>query len=172
VEHHKALYDTALQRRDFSASNYYAMRFDRVPDFMCSGATQLEVSFAGERLQDWAAPREAAFLDYATFTLTATDTGGIAIFNWLGEGEATMAFIKLLDALTDEQIPHAITRFVFEYFENVYMSPDWWEALDEDPRESILLRQWTAMGHEDDCLVDDPVRAVCWKVAARESNVI
>ena len=172
VGHHKALYGTALQRRDFSASNCYVVRFDRVPDFMCSGATQLEVSLARARLQNCAVPREAGFLDYATFTLTATDTVGIAIFNWLGEGEATMAFIRSLDVLTDEQIPHAITRFVFEYFENVYMSPDWREVLDEDHCESLLLRQWTVIGREDDRLVDDLVRAVSWKVTARESNVV
>lgn len=170
VIHYKVKYDEALTRDEFSESRFYVIRFAEVPEFMCSGATQPEFDFAGERLQDWESPREEGFLDYLTFTLTAADTGGIAIFNWLDGADAVAAFIRSLDALSDAELPHALVRFVFEYFENTYMSPDWWEQLDEDSRESLLLRHWASRRHDEDCLVDDRVRAVSWTVIARETN--
>jgi len=170
VTHYKERYDNALTRGDFSASRYYVIRFAEIPEFMCSGATQPEFDFAGERLQDWESSREEGFLDYLTFTLTAVDSGGIAIFNWLDGAETVTAFIRSLKALSDAELPHALVRFVFEYFENTYMSPERWEHLDEDATESLLLRHWTGIRHDEECLVDDKVRVLSWTVVARETN--
>lgn len=173
IEFHKAAFDEALLRSDYSMVNLYIIRLDRVPDVMCSGATQPEYDFDGNQIQDWY-DREAE-LDWFTYSLIATDTGGAAVFSWMGDQPACLRFIKSLDSLRDDQISHALVRFTFEYFENSYFSPDWYEGLDAKSQRKLLVRQLTeatpSYPRSPDCLKDDGLRIVSWVVQARETNL-
>ena len=80
------------------------------------------------------------------------------------------------DKLSDNQIPHAICRFTFEYFENVFIAPGWWESLDSIAQNVIIDRQitggWsTGDERETSALKDDGLRLVNWRVVSRKTNV-
>lgn len=84
--------------------------------------------------------------------------------------------MRSLEALRDQELPHAIVRFTFETFENVFASPDWWEGLDNETQKKLLARQLSGMAlsgteRTADCLMDDGVRAVNWAVSSRETNI-
>jgi len=177
VEYHKQLYDVKLIAADYSDVSYYAVCFDRVPDFMCSSAILLEMDFRGNVLQDSQDFKDLnKRLLQCSFSLIGTDTGGAAIFSWLGANPLGIRFIESLDSYSDDDITHAILRFTFEFFENVAISPKWWESLTQDGKD--IIRQRTKAGldlygqRSPKCLMDDGARLIEWKVTARSKEII
>lgn len=173
--HYKAAYDRALSTQNFSDTHYYVICLNNVPDFLCSGAILPEHTFDGKSLQHLSDTSKQ--IEHITFSLIPTDSGGAAVFSWHGKSNVGEQFIKSLDALRDHELPHAIVRFVFESFENVFASPVWWDNLDNMVQKKLLQRQLSGLpssGPEGDAsrLVDDGVRAVQWKVLSRETNIM
>ena len=171
LEHHRQIYDNALMISDFSDVHYYVIELDRIPDFMCSGTVQPDYDFHGNVLQDWT--DTTIMLDHITLSLIATDKGGAAVFSWCGKNEASEKLVKSLHSLADDQIPHALVRYVFENFENVYASPAWWEALDKATQKKLLARLLSTLNtrRTSACLKDDGLRVVSWKVTDRKTNL-
>lgn len=97
------------------------------------------------------------------------------VFSWLGKSEAAERFVKSLHALSDHELPHAIVRFSFEYFENIFVSPVWWEGLSNSTQQILLQRQRAGLPSSPErtarCLVDDGLRVVNWSIASRETNI-
>lgn len=176
VEHTKAAYDDALLRGDFSRVSAYVLHFDRTPDVLCSGGCLLEADFAGNPLQREALSDPAARPAETSLSILPTDTGGAAVFCWLGHTEAGAAFTRSLDALADDGVGHAVVRFVFEFLENKVMAPSWWDGLPEAARQALTQRMMTALNpfveREPTCLLDDGVRAVNWRVTARSVRML
>jgi hypothetical protein len=173
LEYHKLQFDSALINQDFSQVRYYVVRFDRTPDFMCSGVLQPEYDFQGNLLQDLT--DGDAILDAIGFSLIATDTGGAAVFSWLGVSEPAKRLVASLDALPDDAIPDAIRRFAFTFFENLYVSPDWWENLGDLIKRGLIIRTRLGLSGEGKipktCLRNDGLHIVEWDVTARQTNV-
>lgn len=159
--HYKTAYDQALLASNFSEANYYVLRLDKTPEFLCASPLAPDFDFAGELLQD---PMNISLvLDHLVFSMIATDSGGAVIFSWLGQSKAAVQLVKSLDVLSDKELPHAIVRFAFEYFENIFASPIWWESLDTTAQQHLLKRQASGLpstGKAVDCLTDDGLRVV------------
>jgi hypothetical protein len=171
IEHHNKIYERGLIGSDYSDERFYIIELDHTPDFMCSGTTQPEYDFEGNLLQDLS--ETTSLLDHITFSLIATDTGGAAVFSWYGENKASERLIKSLHLLTDEQIPHAVARYVFEFYENVYAAPEWWEGLDAPTQKTLLARLLSSLEtiRAPSCLIDDSLQVVEWKVTSRKTNL-
>jgi hypothetical protein len=142
---------------------------------MCSSLLYPECDFAGQLVQDLADLDKK--LDLLTYSLIATDTGGAFVFAWSKDSnESCVKLVKSFDALTDDLVPHAIVRFLFEFCENRYSSPEWWDGLGEVNRNKLEERFLLAASPEHPrsslCLLDDSVRAASWKVTSKVSNVI
>jgi hypothetical protein len=131
----KAKYDDIIISEDYSDVKYFVIRIKNIPEVVCSGAIIPEYSFSGELLQDLA--DQAVDLDQLSFNLIATSTGGAIIFNWIGTCLNNDKFVKSLVELQPSEIGNAIIKFCFEYFENVFLSPDWWESLPEPQKNSL-----------------------------------
>jgi SEC-C motif-containing protein len=175
IQLYKTAYDRALQRSDFSEVRYYVVRFDCIPDVLCSGAMHPQFEFQGTLLQDLRT--YGTLPDHLSFSLITTDTGGAAVFSWLGENRASEKFVKSLASLSNDLLPHTILRFTFEHFENIFVSPDWWEGLAETAKQALLFRQMTItmpqrMTRDSNYLSDDGLRVISWKIVARETNLI
>jgi len=176
LEHYKNLYDQRLLSEDYSDTNYYIIRFASIPDIMCSAVLFPEVDFHGNVLQDLlrigSISERGAHL---TYSLIATDEGGAAVFSWIGDDLAPIQFVNSLDKLKDQEIPNALLRFNFEFFENTAISPDWWDNLTMEQQQLISNRLSKAVSfnteRKPDCLVDDGLRAVTWSVISRETNL-
>lgn len=175
MQHHKDAYDQALLSADFSHFRYYIIELDNTPNFLCSGATQPQYDFDGRLLQKVTIHNIHSFLDHITFSIIVTDHGGAVVFGWLGKSNSAKKFIRSLHAIPDNLLPEAIVRFTFEYFENVYISPDWWEILDEPAQQKLKIRQITETSSDrkriPGCLKDDGHRTVSWKIIARKTNL-
>lgn len=169
----KSEYDNALLSGDYSQVHYYIIKFNNTPDIMCSAGHFPSFDFEGKMLQDLG--DSDAKLDHLTFSIIATDSGGAAIFSWLGDCPASIDFIKSLHAQSDSDIPHSLVRYIFEHFENTFFSPNWWESLSEAARHIIQKRYSTAVNpfkkRYPDCLIDDGLRAVSWAISSRDTNL-
>lgn len=177
INHYKTLSDGLLLAGDFSDVSYYAVLFDTVPDFMCSSAILLEMDFKGNQLQtleDFSKTNNR--LKQITFSLIGTDSGGAAIFSWLGENPLGIRFIDSLDSFSDADLPHAICRFSFEFFENVAISPKWWDDLAAKDKQILESRTQSGLDpasqRSPKCLTDDGLRVVNWKVASRSKVIV
>lgn len=177
LTHHKALYDPVLLSGDFSDVSYYAILFDNVPDFMCSSGILLEMDFRGNFLQtpeDFSKTSER--LKQCTFSLIGTDTGGAAIFSWLGPNDLGIRFVDSLNSYSDGDLPHAILRFSFEFFENLAIAPRWWNALSEQNKQALLARIQTGLlltaERDPKCLMDDGLRLINWRVKKRVRDIV
>ena len=172
IEIYKRIYDQVLLTKDYSQVKYYVVRFDRTPDILCGGGQFPAFDFDGNKLQDLRNLNEQ--MKHLTFSLIATKSGGIAMFSWIGENTPAKKLIGSLNSQSDKQISHSIVRYIFEFFENSYFSPNWWEGLTDKTKQSLERRFNIAISFANrkaNCLLDDGVRAVSWNVISRETNI-
>lgn len=134
---------------------------------MVSTMLNPEVDFDGNVLQTLAPD---APVEWVSFSLIGTDTGGAAVFAWLGNGnEVARCLIDSLERLPDDQLPDAIVRFAFEMAENTFAAPDWWDDIAPEVQRRLLTRMETGgvPVRRRDALKDDGLRTVRWNVADR-----
>lgn len=170
MDDHKKQFDSMLAGHDYSEIRAFIVMFEHVPDILCSGAIYPESDFAGQPLQDLG--NHAKKMELITFSLIATDSGGAFVFAWHSSGDAVCRPLATsLDSLTDDELPPAIVRFVFEFCENHYLNPDWWDKADQNVKDALTNRLQTSAssweGRSTTCLVDDGIRAISWKVTGR-----
>ena len=174
----KSYYDGVIFERGFDGLDYYVATFSKTPEVMCSGTTQVTHDFRGKKFA------ELGHLDvqanWLTFSLIATDDGGAAIFSWPADHAGSKRVLMSLNDLSDADQPHAIIRFIFEFFENTYFSPDWWDGLEKHVQVQLKERQLRDMvgpwGEQDrprpdDCLTDDGIKAVDWPEIRRLTSI-
>lgn len=170
LEVHKQKFESMLLAGDYSKLQGYLVTFADKPEVLCAGGLFPECDFAGQPLQylgDF-----SKTLDQITFSLIATEQDGAFIFVWHMSSDASCRKLAAsLDALSDAELPHAIVRFVFEFCENRYFNPDWWDRADQKTRDALMSRFEIAAASDKlraaTCLLDDDIRAVSWKVTGR-----
>ena len=173
----KQHYDSILFENRLDYLNYYVAEFDSRPEVMCSGINQATHDFRGNQLDDLTNMNSES--DWHSFSLIATDYGGAAVFCWPADHSNSEAVIRSLHALPDTDLPHALVRFTFEFFENTYFEPDWWDGLGSRAQMSLKQRQLRGLidfgdrpdfERPDNCLLDDGIRAVDWPVVSRVTS--
>ena len=70
------------------------------------------------------------------------DAGGAAIFSWPADHIKSRDVLRTLHGVPDAALPHAIVRFMFEFFENTYFSPAWWDGLESSVQASAGPTGW------------------------------
>lgn len=172
LETDKVAYDQCLTSNNFSQVQYYIIRINSTPDFMFSGSVMPDYDFSGAKIQDLTDYNQKP--DLVNVSLINTDTGGAIVFSWVGKNKAAEQLLRSLHALNDNEICHAIVRFSFEYIENIFLSPNWWEGLNNEERDSLINRMASGIRpdklRKPDCLQDDSIRVVNWQVTNRETN--
>ena len=174
----KRLYEQVLFEERYSSLDYYVVEFRQSPEIMCSAITQATHDFRERRIHELGNLNVPA--TSLAFSLLATDYGGAAVFSWPVNHMKCGDVINTLYELSDIELPHAIVRFTFEFFENTYFSPDWWDRLGASARRIFKERQLRDIvdplegpkfPRPDDCLLDDGLRTVSWPVVSRSSSL-
>jgi hypothetical protein len=164
----KQRYDAVQRSGDLSAIRSYIVFIEQTPDFMACGGLHPLWDFAGNVLQELTL---GSVPDTFTFATIACESGGAIVFTWLGDARAPLSFVESLDALRDQDIPAAVSRFTFSSCENTYLRPEWWEQLPTVAQTALLARTQLAMSHtkfeKPTILMDDGLRPVSWAVASR-----
>jgi hypothetical protein len=172
VERQKSIYDTALLNADYSSLNYYVIFIDNTPEFVCSGASILEQEFDGNSFNQLG--RSDINQDIITFSLIPIDEGGAIVFATLDSGKDMSQFFASLKSLSKDIIPNAITRYTFEFYENVFMSPIWWDSLADDKKKGLISRASSGVRPDEvkapKGLIDDGIDYINWNITNIISN--
>ena len=176
ILHYKSIYDSYLISKDYSKTQFYVLFFDKIPDFMCSGCLFIEMDFRGTLLSsDDEFAAHDNILEQCTYNLAANDSGGFAAFSWIGHDEKVIAFIDSLNQLEDEIKPHCLLQFSFEFFENVAISPRWYENIGEKYQNHLIsiIDRNVSFDKErpTDCLLDRGMRLIDWEVSSIVSTM-
>ena len=173
----KDTYGKALFHNSPDVLSHYVVHLDVNPEVQCCGVVQATHDFRGNRIAQLGNLKQPA--SWLSFSLIPTDSGGAAVFSWPKKHLKSAEVVGTLDDLSDSALPHAIVRFAFEFFENTYFSPDWWDGLDRSAQISLKERQLRDIvgpfGEQDfprpdDCLLDDGVRVVRWPIVSRTTS--
>jgi len=170
MDEHKEQFDSMLIAQDYTDIRAFIVSFENLPDILCSGAHYPQCDFAGNQLQDLSDFDKK--MELMTFSLIATDNAGAFVFAWHKDSDdICRPLASSLDRLPNEELSHAIIRFVFEFCENHYLRPEWWDTISADAKDTITGRFQTAASpgkREKTCLIDDGFRAVSWKISERK----
>lgn len=166
----KTEYDHVFESDLDNYVSYYVVRLTGKPDILCNAIHQPEFDFFGRRIQNLGALDKP--LSWLHFSILPTGDNGLAVFSWLRKDTRCKQFVDSLDRYNNSELSQAIVRFAFEFFENLYFSPDWWDRSKPATQEKLIERQLRGLPqfgftHPSDCLIDDGVRAVTWQVKER-----
>lgn len=130
----KKEYDQAFLQNDFSQVKYFVIEIADSANIMFSGAFYPQYDFRGIKLQDYA---ESIKLDSIAVNVVATATKSYIVFQWMGESDVNNKFIESLLTYTKNDWTNIITIFGFATFENLFISPDWWDGLSVEIRGNL-----------------------------------
>lgn len=171
IAHHQPRFEAPLLSGDYSAVRAYVISFDGPPPVMCSGSFAPEQSFDGLELQD------LADLTVIPHLISVTSFfGGLhghVVFVWLPEDDhVCIPFIRSLASVTDADLTSALVRLMFEFFENVHISPKWWRGLPQEHQNAFIHRMAASANPQFErskgCLRPDGWSVPAWPVAKRE----
>lgn len=170
----KKIYDSYLLSKYFNDISYYIIEIGTIPDIVVSGQIHVEMDFNGNVLHT---PAEivdfSKKLDRITFSIVTRDSTGIIIFSCFNNEKKSIDFLKSIDSINDFELPNTILRFAFEYFENIFISPDWWDNLLENHRAAIIKRMNDSVSfskRDYNVLKDDGFQFVKWEIIKRYKN--
>ncbi len=167
-KYHKEMYDNILLSCNFSSVRGYVIELDSPPPIMCSGGTFPEQDFEGNQLQDLYDLTVTPHL----LTVTSFHGGqyGVILFSWLLDSDTTCRkFIDSLKELPPDRMTDGIIRFLFQFCENIHISPDWWENLGDKKRDTLINRAATSMNpyidRKPNCISEDGIRFDNWSIS-------
>ncbi len=164
LEEAKILYDKYLEINDFSKIRYLTIEFEGTPDIMAAASIFPEYTFDGNLLQDL--DDKSKNLDTIVFTTFTRENSWAFSFIWLSEfDKICIPFTQsLVDNIKSERIGNALVRFLFEYCENMYFSPLWWDNLSGNLQEELKCRFQTTLisGYNPDNLLENNQNYVNW----------
>lgn len=131
----------------------------KIPSILCSGGFNPLYDISGDKLQDIYDLGNP--LDVMYYSLIPSEKGAVAVFSWIPEwGDASSRFMKTLCSLPPSFIPDTIIRLSFEYLENVFFSPSWWDSLTLGQQELVQNRATSGIlsSRKANCLGDEGIK--------------
>ncbi len=173
MENIKKRMDEIILREDFKRVKYYVVETDKIPEFMYSDWDTPLLDFGGNQIQKLDTIQKNKRFTFLSYSLIKVATGGAFIVSWLGDNDIANEFVESIHSLADEDFVHSLVRFSFEFVENIYISPMWWDSLKEDERIDLFERadRSSTRLHRPSSMHDDGKRLVSWKVINRYTNI-
>ena len=104
---------------------------------MTSGMTSPTHSFGGKSLQRLDDFDQTA--DTISVSAFADSKRGWIVFSWFIKCDVTCSkLMKSLEGFESYQQVSLMLQFMVKNFENISISPDWWESLREPTREALI----------------------------------
>lgn len=171
IAHHQPRFEAPLLSDDFSHIRAYVVTFDAPPPVMCSGAFGPEQDFDGKNLQDISDLSKVPSI----ISITSFFGGqhGHFVLVWMPDDDAVcVPFVNSLAAIPDAELSSALVRFMFEFVENVQISPNWWSSLSQSHQTALEARMAVSatvtQGRRRDCLKPDGWSVAPWPIRERK----
>ncbi|WP_167815436.1 SEC-C domain-containing protein [Pseudoalteromonas galatheae] len=150
LEYHKAYFDAALEAHDYDNTRAVVFILDEPPPFMVCGSVNPDYDFNGAKLQ------ELMDLDKRSDCISVTSyydgCKGIVVLSWLENSDVSCQSLmrSLLSKKKELYLPFVV-QYIFKYFENVFIAPNWWEKLHTDSKNML-----TALTSDNVSTHDEP----------------
>ena len=134
----KTIYDAMLKNEGFDALENYIILFNQIPSVLCNAIFFPDFDFHGRQIVNLRIDEE---MHPITVNIFPTDSGGVALFSWLKKyHKGPYNFCKSLNKIPHRKKTTSIIQMCFEFFENIAWSPAWWDALENDLKDSLINR--------------------------------
>jgi hypothetical protein len=155
MAHYKGDYDKKLLSKSYDETKFYIILTDEILPIMCSGGYNPEFTF-DEVLLNTPADFENpdAILDLCTFSIIGTDKGSAVVFSWQGHQPTCEKLVASIPSIPTDKLVDTIIKFAMEFFENIAISPNWYDALDKNQKDHIGKRI-NATIHDPRCFKED-----------------
>ena len=141
----KEEYDDAYRNNDYAKFSGYACTFVGTLPIASCGAFHPEVDFFGNQLQ--VITRGDAPFEHIAFSLAPVDGVTLLTFGWFGEDDGPAEkFARSFMALVNADKSNAAIHLAFEHLENTYITPTWWDSLNEADRAALTRRSMPGGG--------------------------
>lgn len=139
----KDVYARMYMSSDFSLFQFCAIEFESILPFVAAATFLPEYDFSGNRLQPPLNPRS----EHLCINVTVLNGKSVAVFGWIREGDgASGQFVASFSSLPDDQKADALLLLLFEYSENVYMRPSWWNSLAPEVMKTLTSKILSGVG--------------------------
>lgn len=167
--------DKLLKKSDFSKQSYYSIIIDKIPEIQCSTTWIPTLDFDNNELFDL--NNYNLHVPSISIDILALEEKGIILFSWNSANEytyskANIKFIKSLDNILNTEKPMAILHLIFSFNENIFISPIWFDSLEDNKKEILKEIQLTAI-KEMNILRDYKIleNFVDWNVIDIKTNI-
>lgn len=168
LQHEQEKLQRIIRNRVFENISYVLIRFDSVTNLICAGLSQPNIDFKNRMLLDLnlIGTRQ----DNVVFALLPGEIGAVAVFAWIGYFSEAEEFVGSLLNLPESRISNQLVRYAFETFDNVWMSPDWWENLPKPEQDFLIERMnigclpYFSVTGDPYSLQDNEMDFVDWKI--------
>ena len=145
IEQWKNDYDTKYLTGNFSAMLYYALEFDGVLPFVCSGSFTPEVDLRGEILQTITGRNSE--LEHICLNVSVMNNKTFAVFGWYGiEDGYAHKFAESFSKIPEIEKANALLHVAVEQLENTYFRPSWWNGLSKPDEKHLVQRMQNGIG--------------------------
>lgn len=145
IQIHKARFDRCLISTDYSSVRSYIIELEQAQPVMCSGTYAPSVDFWGRQLQDMA--DLALVPELMSVTSFFGGEKGQIVFTWMVEDDrCCMALIKSLEQIDDVDLSSKLVAYFFDNFENVFVSPSWWDDIGKSNQDALIERMVGEIG--------------------------
>ena len=131
-----------LLSEDFSKFSTLRVYLRKKPNILCSGAFHPEYDLYGTRLSSLASSeplRDILAINVLPISQNINQNNGVAILSWRNI-DPQRDSKKLIDSLLEvpkDEILNVLIHLIFEYIQNVYFSPKWWESRDAGVKNRV-----------------------------------
>lgn len=145
LEMWKAEYDRMFVARDYSSMPHYAVEFDGILPFVCSGGFHPEVDFHGRQLQILG--RSEAPMEHVCVNVSVIGAKSFLAFGWYGipDGPAE-EFVRSFKSIDNVDKANSCLLMAVEQSENTYFNPSWWTSLNESDKGHLVQRMQSGIG--------------------------
>lgn len=138
---YKEKHEKILISKDYSELKAYIVYFKKMPSVLCSAGIFPECDFHGNSLQNIYDLEITN--DLISFSSIITNEGGAVVFSWLEDNDSKgycQKFVESLLKIEPDSVSTSLIRFFFEFCENVFMGPNWWEDLSHKEKDYLINR--------------------------------
>lgn len=136
LEHIKNIFDTCYVSRDYTPIQHLVFTLATAPKVMTSAVVAPLFDFQGNILQTTTNdPNQIP--DYLIVNAFSSNGIGYIVLSWL-ETHKNTCFKLYESLLKSSSPPDSLTILIFALIENIYLSEEWWENLEQDDRDTLM----------------------------------
>jgi len=145
LEGWKTEYDKRYLDKNYASMLHYAVEFDSILPFVCSGGFHPEVDFSGNQLQ--VITRGDAEFEHVCINISVVGKKTFLVVSWHGaKGGPSEHFVKSFKAITNNEKANAALILAVEQSENTYFRPSWWDSLSSTNESHLIARMRSGIG--------------------------